>query len=290
MGLHHYPGWLGDSRADQDVGARPDGGEMKIATQTQHRALAFIEACGKSGYDPAKWEVGTWLEDPGPADGPRDEVLGWSHGLSQQYSDDESDLEHLEHLGWISSLDERVRLTDLGRAILHSAERGDLTEPEASAVILDSQDPFAYAKLVGHLTKAGAGLLVDPYFRLGQLMAMLSGTTISRVLISKQHKSSKVDRAELKIALDSASLPRPIQIRASADTAIHDRLIVGENGEVWTLGASLNSVGHVNTMIIPVPEAGATALRVQAEGLWGKAEPVGRSQGSDSAPDGQDPR
>lgn len=253
---------------------------MRIPTETQHRALAFIEACEKSGYGPTKWEVEIWLGDPRPAESVSDPAFSWSHGASRLSEDNESELEHLEHLAWISSLDERLRLTDLGRALLRGADQEDIIEPEASAVILNSQDPFAYAKLVGHLAKAGAGLLVDPYFRLGQLMTILNGTSISRVLISKQHKRSKADRAELEIALDSASLPRPIQIRASGDTAIHDRLIVGEHGEVWSLGASLNSIGSVNTMIIPVPEVGATAIRAQAEELWGKAELVGMSQGS----------
>jgi hypothetical protein len=164
---------------------------MKIPTETQHRALAFIEACEKSGYGPAKWEAEIWLEDPRPAESVSDPAFSWSHGASRLSEDNESELEHLEHLGWISSL-------------------------------------------------------------------------------------------------DSASLPRPIEIRASADTAIHDRLIVGEHGEVWSLGASLNSIGSVNTMIIPVPEVGATALRAQAEELWGKAEPVGISQGSHSPSDSEE--
>jgi hypothetical protein len=36
-------------------------------------------------------------------------------------------------------------------------------------------------------------------------------------------------------------------------------------------------------MIIPVPEAGAIALRAQAEELWAEAERVGKSQATPSA-------
>jgi hypothetical protein len=56
--------------------------------------------------------------------------------------------------------------------------------------------------------------------------------------------------------------------------ALHDRLIVGEDGEVWTLGASLNSVATTSTVVVPVPQAGADALRQQAEKLWADAEQV----------------
>jgi hypothetical protein len=158
--------------------------------------------------------------------------------------------------------------------LLASAEIAESVETEGAVMMLDTEDQFAYAKLIGHLNQAGEGLLVDPYFRLPQLMTVLNGTNLSRILISKQHKSSKADRAELMIALESPALPRKIEIRASSDDALHDRLIVGDDGRVWVLGTSLNSVGHVNTALIPLPSTGSTPLRALAESLWENAEPV----------------
>jgi hypothetical protein len=191
------------------------------------------------------------------------------------WMDDDIDLHltHLQELEWIEGKPDAIAITDLGRALLATAERADDTE-EGSTVVLDSNDQFAYAKLIGHLNQAGEGLLVDPYFRLAQLMTVIEGTTISRVLISKQHNNSSRDRAELRVALASPLLSRSVEVRASDDNAVHDRLIISQNGDVSLLGASLNSVGRVNTVIIPVPAEGAAALRDQAERLWDKAELV----------------
>jgi hypothetical protein len=147
-------------------------------------------------------------------------------------------------------------------------------ETEGVVMVLDTDDQFAYAKLIGHLNQAGEGLLVDPYFRLPQLMTILTGTSITRILISKQHKSSKTDRAELAIALASPALPRKIEIRASSDDALHDRLIVGEDGKVWVLGTSLNSVGRVHTALIPLPFNDSASFRERAQRLWDAAEPL----------------
>jgi hypothetical protein len=182
-------------------------------------------------------------------------------------------LDHLVVLRWVTGTP-RLRLTELGRALLGAAERAAAAEGEADVVVLDREDPFAYPRLIGHLVKAKEGLLVDPYFRIDQLMTILNNTSIARVLISKQHNRSREDRAALAVALDNPSLPRSIEIRATNDRGLHDRLIVGEDGEVWTLGASLNSVATTSTVIVPVPQAGADALRQQAEKLWDTAEQV----------------
>jgi hypothetical protein len=244
---------------------------VKITTDVQHRALAFIEACNGSGYSPSKSEVDLWLTEPVPAS-----ALAAALGLfsmMRAFQPRRDTLDHLVALRWITG-EPRLRLTELGRALLGAAERASAVEGEAGVVVLDRADPFSYARLIGHLAKAKEGLLVDPYFRIDQLMTILNSTSITRVLLSKQHKGSTEARAALAVALDSPSLPRRIEIRATSDPGLHDRLIVGEDGEVWTLGASLNSVATTSTVIVPVPQAGADALRQQAEKLWGDAEQV----------------
>jgi len=259
---------------------------MKIATDGQHRALAFIAACNGSGYSPARDEVDAWLREPVSTGALAAAVMRFSVVLEGAFGRGDT-LDHLLKLGWITE-SPSLGLTELGRALLGAAERAEPGEGEAGIVVLDREDPFAYARLMGHLTKAKQGLLVDPYFRIDQLMTILNGTTLARVLISKQHARSKEDRAALAVALDSPSLPRHIDIRATSDPSLHDRLIVGEDGEVWTLGASLNSVATTSTVIVPVPQAGADALRQQAETLWHGAEEVRmlspESDGSSTSP------
>jgi hypothetical protein len=245
---------------------------VKILTDEQHRALAFIEGCNRSGYSPTRVEVDAWLKERVPPTSLTEALVSTTASWRELFGRGDT-AEHMLKLGWLSD-SPRLRLTDLGRALLGAADRAEPGEGEASIVVLDSEDPFAYARLIGHLAKAKQGLLVDPYFRIDQLMTVLNSTSIMRILVSKQHAKSKEDRAALAVALDSPSLPRTIEVRATNDPALHDRLIVGEDGEVWTLGASLNSLATTSTVIVPVPPAGAAALRQQVGALWDGAEGV----------------
>jgi hypothetical protein len=253
---------------------------VEILTETQHRALAFVGACVRSGYKPTFEEVGLWLDKPRPLGGTLSGLLGGSimATLATAFGDaritGNNQLKHLVMLGWIAESQGRLSITPLGRALLTSAEAVESAETEGVVMVLDTDDQFAYAKLIGHLNQAGEGLLVDPYFRLPQLMTILTGTSINRVLISKQHRTSRVDRAELTVALASPALPRKIEIRASSDDAQHDRLIVGEDGKVWMLGSSLNSVGRVHTALVPLPFNESAPFRDRAQRLWDAAEPL----------------
>ena len=252
---------------------------MEILTEVQHRALAFIGACVRSGYKPTCDEVGLWLEKPRPFGGTLSGMLG-RNVISEVFASfggrvtGETQLQHLSMLGWVAESQGRLSITPLGRALLTNAEATESAETEGVVMMLDTDDQFAYAKLIGHLNQAGEGLLVDAYFRLPQLMTILTGTSINRILISKQHSNSKADRAELGIALASPALPRTIDIRASSDDALHDRLIVGDDGKVWVLGTSLNSVGRVHTALIPLPFNESAPFRERAQRLWDSAEPL----------------
>jgi len=198
---------------------------VQVISKTQHHALAFIDACGRSGYKPTSSEVELWLDEPEPSDGLTGafqramlaRFMSGAFGTSMS-----NHLKHLVSLGWIENNQDRLSLTTLGRALLLSADRSESVDSDASVIILDSEDQFAYAKLIGYLNQAGEGLLLDPYFRIDQLMTILNGTSLTRVLISKQHKNSKADRAALAVALQSPALPRNIEIRASSDAAVHE--------------------------------------------------------------------
>lgn len=258
---------------------------MKIASTAQYRALAFVEACCKSGYKPEPEELELWLAMPSarPARSESLFIKNISAGLlefakhfqGEVVEEAESMVESLERLRWLQKDSGRLRLTDLGRALLHDAERTEVVDTEASVVVLSSEDELAYAKLVGQLSRFDSGFLVDPYFRLPQLMTILNSTSISRILVSSRYSGSTQAHAELQIALESPSLPRKLEIRASNDRAMHDRMIAGSDGSVWTLGASLNGVGTVNTVFTPIPEAGAPVMRELAEKLWREAEIIG---------------
>ncbi|MDB5178230.1 MAG: hypothetical protein JWN01_173 [Patescibacteria group bacterium] len=250
---------------------------MKITTESQHHTLAFIDACNRSGYTPHRAEVVKWLKDPQP------KIAGDIAGLFGRTIQEmlgnavlgvpgEDAVEHLLRLGWLSGDETGLSLSPVGQALLGAAERSDLQIGEGSVVVLSGEDPFAYARLIGFIAKLGPVLLVDPYFRLDQFIQVVTNTAVDRVLISKQHKGSKEDIAALRVGLDSKSLPRSIELRASTDSALHDRMIVTKTGDVYTLGSSLSSIGSHTTVLTPVPSLGAQALQATAEKWWKDAE------------------
>jgi hypothetical protein len=260
---------------------------MQIATLEQYRALAFVSACNQSGYRPTVSEVKAWHDEPEPKQAVTkaepgtlaDTMANLSRYVSLQLhgrrivtQDVEHYVDHLLRLGWLVD-DAGLRLTRLGEAVLVAAERVSVDE-EAAVVVLESTDRFAYARLLGQIAGLGESFLVDPYFCLPQLETVVSTTKVRRVLISKQQKDSSTARAELAVALAALGDPAPMEIRATASTTLHDRIVVAENGEVYMLGGSLSTVGRANTVFMKVPEAAALALKQQAEDLWDGADPV----------------
>lgn len=254
---------------------------MDILTDTQHRALAFIDECNRSGYQPDDEEVMAWLLSPGP----RRPTAGFEHnvsrlvaatlsglgGLLEGGSPGETPLEHLRRLSWARG--QRLTLTPLGTALLRSAERSSQDAADIDVVVLDRDDPLSYPTLVQHLAKAGRALLVDPYLRLEDLHMVLTATDIERVLISKQYKGSTDVRQAMSVYLTAAS--REIHVRASADSDVHDRLVVGPD-EVHMIGTSINAVaaGSSSSLLIPIPEPGGQAMRTKANEWWAAAEVV----------------
>jgi hypothetical protein len=112
-------------------------------------------------------------------------------------------------------------------------------------------------------------LLVEPYFRLQQLMDVAPFDNIVRVLVG-----SKLSQRDYElIATGLASLERTIEVRKAAD--LHDRyLIPAVEGSVMMLGASLGGIGKkVSTMTTLGPVA-SQALRDAHEAIWSDAEPI----------------
>lgn len=266
--------------------------EVQIINWPQRRALAFVAACGRSGYRPNTEEVSEWLKSPHPAPAtysPSRLEQGLIHfaenfGRMTQALEvfkpgdliqpAETTVENLLRLRWLED-QSGLRLTRLGEALLADAKRSFREEPRA-VVILSAHDQLAYPRLIGQIAAAGEAFLVDPYFRLDQLQTIMESTTVSRVLISKRYKGSIATRAELQTALRNTIIAsRPIEIRATDDPALHDRVLVAENGEVFSLGASLNSIGVSTTVYIAVPNSGAAPIRAAVEDLWDTADVVG---------------
>lgn len=271
---------------------------MQILSETQHRTLAFVHACGRGGYRPTVTEVEEWLDNPQPEGALWEPLSALARGtaltiaqafssiMSRRTREAESDVDHLVKIGWLVVDEERVGLSELGRALLHDAELEVAEESGVSVVVLGRDDPLAYPQLIGHLAGLGAGLLVDQYLRLEQLHQLVQSTQIDRVLVSALD-NMKSARSAMTTYLDSPSMLRPIEVRASG--GLHDRLMAADSGEVHTVGTSLNGIGRVTTVITPLPTIAAAAMAAEAQAHWSSAETVGpTSKAAGTAEDAED--
>lgn len=247
---------------------------MKILTDTQLRLLAFVHCCELGGDNPSKVELEAWLKSPGPK---RTTTLlstiaamqaALNEGLGTQ---SESDVAHALKCKWLSSRGEKLYLTPIGRALLRGSEKLADESDESEVVVLDASDSLAYTKLIGTLASYGPALLVDPYLGIDELDQITKGTSIDRVLVSAHSRRNK-ERALIAAYLTTLDSSRTLQARASS--ALHDRVIITNSGNVVTLGASLNGIGKKTTILSPVPEPAAATLAKHYMAIWEDAESV----------------
>lgn len=188
----------------------------------------------------------------------------------------ETVIDHLIRLTWLETVTVSgrtgLRLTELGRALLHNREYETATQPDVSVVVLEGDDPLAYPFLVGQLAEAGEGLLIDPYLKLDALHRIVTSTRLTRLLVSGK-PGNRAEVAAMQTYLDSQSLARHVEVRAS--TEVHDRILLTDDGTVLTLGTSLNSVGRTTTVLTPMPSNAGAFLRNTSEEIWGNATLVG---------------
>ncbi|MTD55712.1 hypothetical protein [Amycolatopsis pithecellobii] len=185
---------------------------------------------------------------------------------------------YLEKMLWVEQSDDfRIRITPLGRKLLRAVEAErpeDLPEPTVADVVLEPTDPLAWVNLTGVVARAGAGLLVDGYFKVESIQWLLSATTMRRVLVSSRHRTAKGDLAAMSIALATIPNANELEIRHTANPEMHDRCVISPDGQVQLLGSSINGVGkHLTTVIAP-EEKVMNIYRKRYEQLWGEAELV----------------
>lgn len=305
---------------------------MNILSEEQYAVLGFIAACNRSGYNPKAAEVMLWRKRPSPAPaefrtvqrGPISSLgimaqvssvarmidtlyPGPIAKLAAQFYDEgtskelvkaaESVVDHLVYLGWLekvagSSEDSRLRLTDLGSALLRDREREAATEDDVSVVVLGNDDPLAYPLMVGQLASAGTGYLIDPYLKLDGLHTVVMNTQLTRVLVSP--KTGKPAIAAMRTHLDSPSLARRVELRES--TGLHDRYVFADDKNAFMLGTSLNGVGKTTTVLVPIPSPARESLRDTYERLWAEATLIGpqpvaeeQDEGDGDDCDGEEP-
>ncbi|NHO84863.1 hypothetical protein [Micromonospora sp. CMU55-4] len=203
----------------------------------------------------------------------------------------ETEVAHLLRLTWLEEVpaphggEAGLRLTDLGRALLRDAESDEESDEDVSVVVLGREDPLAYPILVGQFAVAGAGLLVDPYLKLADLHTIVVSTQLTRLLVSGKPNNRGVV-ASMEAYLGSQSLPRPVEVRSSI--GLHDRVLIADEGDVLTVGTSLNGIGRTTTVMTPIPSPARESLRNEYERLWREATLVGPTPAEDEADEPSD--
>lgn len=194
---------------------------------------------------------------------------------------------HLVRLMWLvevpaaDSEEPGLPLTRLGRALLRDLESGDEGVEDISVVVLGREDPLAYPILVGKLAAAGPGLLVDPYLKLADLHTIVVSTQLTRLLVSGK-TNNRGEVGGMHAYLGKGSLSRRVEVRSS--TGLHDRVLLADDGDVITVGTSLNGVGRTTTVMSPMPSPARESLRDEYDRLWADAKLVGPEPEDDEEP------
>lgn len=256
-----------------------------ILTEDQARVLTYVQQANIGGYRPAEAEVEEWRMRPsqqvpdwrGPLAGINGAyggvrgALEWMRqmGMHPVGAVDETFVGSLIRLRWLSrGVDQRLGVTPLGKALLRAGQEAQ--ESASEVVLLREDDQLAYGRLLGTIAETGDCLIVDPYLRADQLLALLSSTDATRFLIGA--KVSKGETVAMITLLSAQGWGRGAELRRAGEGRLHDRYIVGEDA-MWTLGTSLNAVGRAtSTLLIPIPQDAAAEVRVGLEDVWNQAE------------------
>jgi hypothetical protein len=252
---------------------------MNLAQQEAHRALAYLGALEVEGYFPTTAELEAYIDEPDrrsvSALAPFARALLTFGRLVHEF-DTESMSDYLGRVGWAFERDGLLLLSPLGRAMGKALDRSERGSEEIVDTMLDRSDPIVLARLVEKINSVGPGLLVDPYFRIDQLLMILQATEIQRVLTSERTKTD--DLKALSVALAAVTPDRPFEIRV-AGREIHDRHVIANDGTVLFIGASLNGIGHVTTVVGKMHD-GADAVRETYESLWSTSRQLEPLSGS----------
>lgn len=193
--------------------------------------------------------------------------------MFEQVSPGEKMTSFLARVEWIEIQRGNVHLTPLGRAVLEEADRPVLADAadEPLSVTIDPDDPLAYTRIFHLLSGRGAGLLVDPYLKFEGLVDVMEISSIDRVLTSGDDGRNRL--AIFARALGASTTP-PV-LKTIDRARLHDRFFIPEEGPVYALGSSLNSIARRPGVVTPIADdAASAAVRKAYAKLWREASEV----------------
>lgn len=240
---------------------------MQIASPHHHRALLYVKVVHGQGYRMTVAELQAYI-DARVILTPSDfmaRLAGMDTFVKQGV------VSALRDSGWIVVSEGRVEITELGTAVVDAMEDDEVPGVDLINVTLDSNDPFSYARVIGHIARRGEALLVDPYFHIDQLQDVLVNTEVTRVLTSDRESKGRI--ASLRTALSSSALPRALEMRLAPHADMHDRYVIADSGPVDMIGTSLNGVGKRPSAVVEL-HTGSDEIRRLHEDIWDTATPL----------------
>lgn len=251
---------------------------MEIVDPEIHRVLSYIDALNKHGQKPQSELVDGFADAPDRKYLRESGILALAQmrrqiaTLGERTTAAETVCQYLARLGWICS-EGKVELTPIGRALLKSLNAPALEDATVDVVevVLSPENPFAYVQALNALASVEDALLVEPYFRLQQLIDIAELDNITRVLLSNRVGQREIGLLASGIA--TLDKDRAIEIRTATD--LHDRyLIPSEEGMAMMLGASLGGIGRKVSTLTTLGEVASHAIREAHEEIWKSAELV----------------
>lgn len=244
-----------------------------------HRALAYLCLLAEQGQSPDQGSLDAFAAKRAPRLAWRQPVTAAvGEALGNAFSSPmppDPVTDYLTQVGWATVEDDMVMITALGEAVLRGLDARLIEEPEVADVALAPDEPLAWVHLSRTFGEAGAGMLVDAYFKADFLPWLLTSTSLTRVLVSSRQPKAKRDLADLGVALGTVpGAAAKVEIRSTASAELHDRCLIHADKTVQLLGASLTGVGKNFTAVIQPHTTIQQIYRELYERLWAEADRV----------------
>lgn len=254
---------------------------MDIVGESAHRLLMYVEAVRRQGHVLSKAEfeayAGSWQPRvTKPVDWASFRFLSemdeeTAESVLDRRRIKESMLDFMVRVRWMTCKGGEVDITALGRAVLREAN-SPLPESDTGStveVVIDPNDPFAYAQLMSKIAGFDSCMVIDPYLDVEQLLTLANFHTVTRILTG----TSKLNQISPMFGLMAEKVPH-LAVRSLTQNELHDRFIIPTQGSVYMLGSSLNSITKRFGVATTLEASSSKLIAAHYDRLWAKAEPM----------------
>lgn len=262
---------------------------MEIIGESAHRMLAYVEAVRRQGHGLTEAEFEAY------ADGWDQRFMVQAKGMSYTEAMSrgqrmmnrlidgsgsrvwEPMLHYLCRVKWLSLQSGQVDITALGKSVLREAN-APLPDSNVSStleVIIDPENPFAYAQLMARIGSFDECMVVDPYLDQDQLLTLATFASVTRILTSNYDSKKKAPAFGVVLASESAA---HLQLRTVEPKLLHDRIVIPSEGSALMLGSSLNSIARRFGVATPLEESSSRLILAKYNAIWEDATPIAPAQ------------